>query len=131
MEERGKVKSQDAVAEGKMTFGDCLEVFKTRMVGNPDMKPETKEYNHDRIKGLVRSWPELITMDVSRVTRAQCAEWGIRHAAKYSSSSHNHTVSILRRTFEIALEADALRQSWLGSQAGRGDHAKKGRASQS
>ena len=87
-EERGKVKSQEAVAEGKMTFGDCLEVFKTRMVGNSDMKPKTKEYNHDRIKGLVRSWPELVKMDVSRVTRAQCAEWGIRHATKYSSSSH-------------------------------------------
>ncbi len=27
-----------------MTFGDCLEVFKTRMANNPAAKPNTKEY---------------------------------------------------------------------------------------
>ena len=106
-EERSKVKSQDAVAEGKMTFGDCLEVFKTRLNGDPNAKPKTKEYYHQRILALSRSWPELASMDIGRVTRTQCAEWGIRNAVKSSSSSHNHTVSILRRVFEIAVEAGA------------------------
>jgi integrase len=106
-EERSKVKSQEAVTEGKMTFGDCLEVFKTRLDGDPNAKPKTKEYYHQRILALSRSWPELASMDIGRVTRTQCTEWGIRNAAKCSSSSHNHAVSILRRVFDIAVEAGA------------------------
>jgi len=102
--ERSKAKSQDAVAEGKIAFGECLEVFKTRLANDPSAKPKTKEYYHYRIKALLESWQELTGLDVSRITRAQCLDWSLRHSKQCSSSSHNHTVSILRKVFEIAIE---------------------------
>jgi integrase len=105
--ERSKVKTQDAVAEGKMTFGECLEVFKTRLANDPSAKPKTKEYYHYRVKALLESWPELTGLDVGRISRAQCLDWSLRHANQCSSSSHNHTVSILRKVFEIAIESGA------------------------
>jgi len=106
-EERKRAAMQTAVARGNMTFGDCLEVFKTRLADDPTAKPKTREYYHFRIMALLKSWPELAKMDVSRITRAQCLEWGSRNASQCSSSSHNHTVSILRRVFEIAIESGA------------------------
>jgi integrase len=105
--ERGLAASLEAVAEGKMTFGDCLEIFKTRVANDPEAKPKTKEYYSYRIMALLESWPELAKLDVSRITRSQCLDWGSRNAAQCSSSSHNHTVSILRKVFEIAIEAGA------------------------
>jgi hypothetical protein len=47
--ERQKAQSVTAVVNGKMTFGDALEVFKTRVQANPAIKPRTKEYCDYRI----------------------------------------------------------------------------------
>ncbi|MGA2247471.1 MAG: hypothetical protein ABSH48_20980, partial [Verrucomicrobiota bacterium] len=106
-QERGRAASQEAVAEGKMTFGDCLEAFKTRLAGDPSAKPKTREYYQYRIMALLESWPGLANLDVSKITRAQCLDWSSRNATQCSSSSHNHTVSIIRKVFEIAMESGA------------------------
>ncbi|MDR3412346.1 MAG: site-specific integrase [Formivibrio sp.] len=105
--ERQKIQSLSAVANGKMTFGDVLAVFKQRMQDNPEVKPKTKEYYKFRISALLKSWPELENKDVSRITNSECLDWSVKSANKNSSSSHNHTVSILRKVFAIAMETGA------------------------
>ena len=47
--ERQKAHSANAVANGKMTFGDALAVFQARVRANPAIKPRTKEYCAYRI----------------------------------------------------------------------------------
>ena len=42
--ERQKAQSVAAVDGGKMSFGDALAVFQSRMQVNPALKPKTKEY---------------------------------------------------------------------------------------
>jgi integrase len=106
-EERQRAASQTAVARGVMTFGDALEMFKQRLQNDPDAKPKTKEYYHWRISALLKSWPGLNEEDISKITAAQCRDWAFQNASKWSSISHNHTVSILRRVFSIAIEAGA------------------------
>ena len=105
--ERQKIQSISAVANGKMTFGDVLAVFKQRLQDNPEVKPKTKEYYKFRISALLKSWPELENKDVSRITNSECLDWSVKSANKNSSSSHNHTVSILRKVFAIAMETGA------------------------
>ena len=105
--EQQKAQSANAVASGKMTFGDALAVFKTRVENNPALKPHTKEYCRYRIAALLKSWPGLGEKDVSRITNAECLDWSVRNASRNSSSSHNYTVSILRRVFAIAIESGA------------------------
>jgi len=105
--EQQKAQSVNAVARGKMTFGDALALFQTRFQADPAVKPRTKEYCAYRISALLKSWPGLAEKDVSRVTNAECHDWSVKNAAKNSSSSHNYTVSILRRIFAIAIEAVA------------------------
>jgi integrase len=106
--EQQKVNSANAVASGKMTFGDALEVFKTRVQNNPALKPRTKEYCAYRISALLKSWPGLAGKDVNRISNAECFDWSVKNANRNSSSSHNYTVSILRRVFAIAMETGAL-----------------------
>lgn len=105
--EQHKAESIVAVASGKMTFGDALAVFQSRMQVNPAIKPRTKEYCDYRISALLKSWPGLKDKDVSRITSTECHDWSIKNAGKNSSSSHNYTVSILRRVFAIAIESGA------------------------
>ena len=105
--ERQKVQSVNAVANGKMSFGDALEVFKTRLADNPDVKPKTQEYYKFRISALLKSWPGLTEKDVSRISNTECLEWSVKNAKSNSSSSHNHTVSILRKVFAVAIEYGA------------------------
>ena len=102
-----RAQSVNAVANGKMTFGDALAVFKTRVQNDPALKPHTKEYCNDRIAALLKSWAGLEEKDVSRISSAECHDWSVKNASKSSSSSHNYTVSIVRRVFAIAMESGA------------------------
>jgi integrase len=105
--EQQKAQSVNAVASGKMTFGDAMAVFKTRVENNPSLKPRTKEYCAYRISALLKSWPGLSEKDVSRISNTECFNWSVKNASRNSSSSHNYTVSILRRVFAIAMETGA------------------------
>jgi integrase len=105
--EQQKAQSVNAVANGKMTFGDALAVFQSRFNADPAAKPRTKEYCSYRVSALLKSWPSLADKDVSRITNTECLEWSVRNASKNSSSSHNYTVSILRRVFAVAMESGA------------------------
>jgi len=105
--ERQKAQSVNAVANGKMTFREALAVFETRVHANPALKPRTKEYCAYRISALLKSWPGLADKDVSRVSNAECLDWSVKNASLNSSSSHNYTVSILRRVFAIDIESGA------------------------
>ncbi len=93
--ERQRVHSASAVIGGRMTFGDALSVFKQRLNDNPALKPRTKEYYQFRIEALLKAWPGLAKKDVSKITSAECLNWSAANASRNSSSSHNHTVSIL------------------------------------
>jgi len=119
--ERQKAQSALAVASGKMTFGDALAVFKARAENNPSLKPRTKEYCAYRIAALLKSWPGLAERDVSRITSAECLDWSVKNASQNSSSSHNYTVSILRRVFAVAIESGVdipTVSRWLGHKDG-------------
>ena len=105
--ERQRAQSTTAVIEGKMTFGDAMAVFKQRLNDNPALKPKSKEYYEFRIRALLKSWLGLANKDVSRITSAECLNWSTANASKNSSSSHNHTVSLLRHVFQIAIENGA------------------------
>ena len=105
--ERQKVQSVNAVANGKMTFKDALAVFQTRLKDTPSVKPKTVEYYGFRIAALLKSWPELEQKDISRISNSECLEWSVKNAKGCSSSSHNHTVGILRKVFAVAIEFGA------------------------
>jgi len=90
-----------------MTFGDALAVFQKRLRENPSVKPKTQEYYKFRIIALLKSWPGLTDKDVSKISNTDCLEWSVQNAKSSSSSSHNHTVSLLRKVFAIAIEYGA------------------------
>ena len=55
----------------------------------------------------MESWPQLERTDVTKISDSDCRSWAEKNAKTSSSSSHNHTVGILRQIFKIAVDVGA------------------------
>lgn len=110
-EERTRVASKAAYAEGLMRFGDAAEVFKNRLADDPVLKPRSKEYRVERLAALLKSWPDLSETDVRRITKHKVLEWAARFRKYSSPTAFNNTVSTLRMVLGVAIEAGAIVQN--------------------
>src|ERR1051326_6047171 len=106
-DERQAAEHRDSAFSGKMTFSDCLEIYRQRLASDPDFKPKTKVYYEERIIALLKSWPGLKEQDVRKVTKSDCLTWAAKFRSSASPSAFNHTISLLRRVFEIGVESGA------------------------
>jgi integrase len=105
--ERKTVTTRQEIAKGKMTFGDALAMYRERITGDAGLKPRTKAYYGERIRTLLKSWPELERMDIRKVSETDCKNWSARFAPTISPTAYNHTISILRHVLQIAVEVGA------------------------
>jgi integrase len=90
-----------------MTFGEALAVYRQRLEGNPDLKEGAKVYRRKCIVALLKSWPELETSNVARISKDACLGWAEKFATAYSASVYNNTVGTLRMVLDIAVEKGA------------------------
>jgi len=109
--EQQNVERQNTIAVGKMTFGDALNTYQRRKQTDGELKPSTKKYDQEIVKALQKSWPGLSSLDIKRITKADCLNWRSSFGAAYSATRINGAVSVLRRTFEIAIEAGVRHDS--------------------
>ena len=105
--ERQGAENRDAVAAGRVAIADAIAIHKSRMDGNVSLKPRTKEYHDQRIKALLKSWPSFEDRELRSVTKAECLDWAAKFGVNRSSTAFNHTISILRKLFEIGMEMGA------------------------
>jgi integrase len=105
--ERHGVESRASVSKGKMTFGDALAIYASRLEAKVGLKPSAKLYRQKCIEALVKSWPALREMDVRKISERECLNWAARFGAKYSPSVYNNTVGTLRHILDIAISEGA------------------------
>ena len=105
--ERQRSESVDAVASGKMTFGDAITIHKSRVAGDASLKPRTKDYHDQRITALCKSWPGLERKEIRTVSKTDCLNWAGTFGAKASPTAFNHTIGILKGLLEIGVEVGA------------------------
>jgi integrase len=105
--ERKTAETRQEIAKGRMTFGDALSIYRERLKGNADLKPRTKSYYEERIRSLLKSWPELDAKDIRKITETDCKTWSAKFAPTISATAYNHTISLLRHVLEVAVEVGA------------------------
>ena len=103
--ERQLVEHHTTSTDGRMSFGDALTIYQERLKGDPSLKPRTRDYHEQRIKALLKSWPELKQTEVRNVTKSDCLTWASKFSKQRSASAFNHTVGILRQILDIGVEA--------------------------
>ena len=106
-QERAKAEGLKAEVAGKMRFRDAKQIFLNRLENDYTVKPRTKEYYKERLKALLKSWPELDAMDVAKISKPDCVNWAGEYRKTSSASAFNNTVSTLRQIIAIACEAGA------------------------
>lgn len=102
--ERRLFKTRQENIKGRMTFGDALLMYQIRVQGSPDLRPRTKAYYDERITALKKSWPELERLDLSKLSKVDCQNWAAKFAPTTSPDAYNHTVAVLKHTFEIGID---------------------------
>jgi len=106
-QERRRAEAAESGGRGKITFEQALKTYEQRLDGDVSLKPRSKEYRRERIKALLKSWPELKSTDVRHISKAECLEWAGRFAKQASPSNFNNTVGTFRLILDVALEAGA------------------------
>ncbi len=112
-QERQLAEHQTAATNGRMTFNEALDIYSQRLAGDASLKPRTREYHEQRIKALLKSWPELKDEEVRSVSKSDCLNWAARFGKDRSATAFNHTVGILKGILEIGVEA-GVRYSFVG-----------------
>ena len=106
-EHRAKLESVTAVAIGKMTVGDAVQVYLEKVRANVSLKPRSKDYRETMIDFIDRSWPALFGTDVRRVSERDCQDWLLRFQKQYAPSVVNNAIGTLRAAFAEAVDSGA------------------------
>jgi integrase len=106
--EREAVESRDSANKGRMTFGDCVAIFKTQTETSSLLKPSAKHYRYEVLDSIGKSWPGIEGRDVRRFSASECNTWAARFSSHYSSTRYNGALGILRAVFDTAIQAGAL-----------------------
>jgi len=106
--EREAAESGASTSNGRMTFGDCVKIFKEQTEDSNLLKPSTKHYRMEILGSIVKSWPGMKLRDVRQFSPADCNSWAAKFSNQYSATRYNGAIGVLRAIFEIAIQAGAL-----------------------
>jgi len=70
---------KDSGISAKMTFGEAAESHLRDLDNNVKLKPRTRSYYRERLRALEKSWPNLSTTEIRKITAGDCKAW----AGKY------------------------------------------------
>jgi integrase len=111
-------RSKRAHQRGRMTFGDAAVIFEQRLADGYGLhrpgrkvrriRPRAVKYRLETLAALWKSWPELRSMDVRKMSEADAEAWATKLALNFSPTRYNGTLETLRALILIAQEAGAL-----------------------
>ncbi len=94
-----------AINKGEPVKGEVIiEMFKKEIEDDHTNKPRTKLYKQETLIALKKSWPELFTTDIAKITQKDCREWATRYNQDYSATRFNGALGVVRRIFDLAVE---------------------------
>ncbi len=96
-----------AAGDGQITFEQAGKLYLERIDKDPNLKPRTKAYNTERYAALLKTWTTPLSQKLRNIKPDNCLEWASGFAVKYSASSFNHSLGILREIFEIGIDSGA------------------------
>ncbi|MDF1815633.1 MAG: site-specific integrase [Verrucomicrobiales bacterium] len=86
----------------------AVKVIRWRILHDPSLKPNTRVYSNDLICSLTRSWKGFEEMELNEIKLTQCEEWAGIQSRKWSANYYNNSMGMLRRIFDIGIEAGLM-----------------------
>jgi integrase len=110
-EHRERRSNGNGEVSAKMTFGEAAAIHLRNLDDNlriKRIKPRTRDYWHECLAALQKSWPRLNETEVRRITQTDCKEWARAYGKTVSPTRYNNTVSVLRHVLSVAVEAGVV-----------------------
>jgi hypothetical protein len=76
-----------------------------RLEDRVTIERRTRKYWKETLAALLKSWPELSSMDIRKITANACQSWATRFAKIASSNRYNNSLSLLRHVIDVAKES--------------------------
>ena len=93
------------VNKGESVTGEVIiKMFQKEIEDDHNNKPRTKLYKQEVLTALKKSWPELYSTDIAKISQRDCNDWAARYGKDYSPTRYNGALGIVRRIFEISIE---------------------------
>ena len=113
-----KAKAKASAHLGRMTMGDCLNLFEKHaqegwslkgrnLRGRKKVQKSSIHYRLQTLRALKKSWPELASMDVRKVSFEDCEKWANSYFKQVSPTRFNNTLDTLRHALEEAVKCHA------------------------
>ena len=99
---------KDSGISAKMTFGEAAENHLRDLDNNVKIKPRTRAYYRERLRALEKSWPNLSTTEIRKITAGDCKAWAGKYGKVAAPTNLNNTVALLRHVFAVAVEAGVI-----------------------
>lgn len=101
--ERGASQLRNHDVSGKLTFPQAVELCIDRLKAT-GRKPRTVGFYEERMSALYSVWPELKTIQCSRITPKACMDWSISYQKQVKRRTYNGTLLVLNQILGIAVE---------------------------
>lgn len=107
-EHRERRAKNASVTSANMTFREAADLHLQRLDDKVSIKKRTRKYWRDILKAILKSWPELASKEVRRITEAACREWASGYSKQAGATRYNNSLAMLRHVLEVAVEAGVL-----------------------
>lgn len=88
----------------KMKFAQAAAIHMQRLEERVTIKRRTKKYWRETLDAMLKSWPDLESREIRRISPELCRDWATRYASIASDNRYNNSVSLLRHIFDVAIE---------------------------
>ena len=107
-ERRKRRNTEIKPGDAKMTLLQAVTLRIKFIEEGVKIKSRTLAYWKEIKAALLKSWTNVDSKEVRRITAADCREWARAYAKVASPNRFNNTVSFLRHAFEIAVEGGMI-----------------------
>ena len=110
-EHRERVSNCKSEVSAKMIFGEAAAIHLQNLddiLRIKRIKPRTRDYWHECLAALQKSWPGLNETEVRKITQTDCKEWARTYGKTVSPTRYNNTISVLRHVLNVAVDAGVV-----------------------
>src|SRR6266849_4897501 len=69
-----------AINKGQSVKGEVIiELFRKEIEDDANNQPRTKLYKQEVLIALKKTWPELYSAEIARISQKDCNDWAARH----------------------------------------------------
>lgn len=87
------------------TFQEAVEMFKEEVKNDTSIKDSYKAYLIGQcLLKIERSWADLRSCSIDRITPAACKEWAARIRGEISATFFNNTIATFRRILQLGIK---------------------------